>query len=228
MKITYEGHSCFYLEGSKKILIDPFFSANPLAVKTSREFSPDLILVTHGHDDHSGDAAEIAARTGAPIAAPVELARYLSRPGVRTMGFNQGGMLEYDNIRVKMTPAYHSSSITTEAGTFYAGLAAGYIIHMDGLALYHAGDTGLFGDMEKVIARQILDVAFLPIGDYFTMGPGDALTATHWLKAKTVIPMHYNTFPIIRQDAEAFAFTVKDRTESDCRVLKPGESWEVS
>ncbi len=227
MKIIYEGHSCFYLKGSKKLIIDPFLTGNPLAQRKPEEINPDYILITHGHDDHVGDAVEISSRSGAPIIAPVELARYLAGPGVRTIGFNQGGLMEIDKIKIKMTPAFHSSSINTSEGNCYAGLAAGYIIQMDGLNLYHAGDTGLFGDMEKVIARQILDIAFLPIGDYFTMGPADALTATHWLKAKTVIPMHYNTFPVIKQDVEAFALSVNSRTESRCKIFKPGESWAV-
>ena len=228
MKITFTGHAGFYLEGPQKILIDPFISENPNTPVKNKDLAPELILITHGHNDHLGDALEIAQNTGAPILTSFDLAKYLSRPGVNTIGINIGGTYSFKNTKIKMTQAWHSSSITMANGTFYGGTAAGFLIQTAGLTLYHAGDTALFGDMEKVIARTPIDVAFLPIGGHFTMGPDDALIAAHWLKARQIIPMHYNTFPLINQDAEAFALAVKDRTESNCLILKAGEWLEVA
>lgn len=223
MKITFVGHSCFYIEGSKTLLIDPFLEGNPLTDKKPADFMPDYILVTHGHSDHLGDAVQIARNCGAPVVSTVELVRWLEGEEIPTIGFNQGGTVDLGGVKVKMVPALHGSDIQTKSGYQYAGLACGYLIDIDDHLLYHAGDTGLFGDMEKVIGRRPLDIACLPIGGYYTMDPADALTATHWLKAKTVIPMHYNTFPNIRQDADAFAEAVENKTESNCEVLYPGE-----
>lgn len=229
MKLTFEGHACFSIEaGGTNILIDPYISGNPLCKKQPKDFHPDVILVTHAHGDHLGDALAIARRSGATLAGQVDLLHALDTEGVDTVAFNLGGSATVRGARVRMVPAWHGNTAQNADGTTrYAGVACGFIIeHADG-NIYHAGDTALFGDMGMVIARYQPACALLPIGDFYTMGPQDAVTAAHWLKAKYVIPMHYDTFPVIRQDAHAFRRQVEDKTESKCIVLAPGESWEL-
>jgi len=228
MKLTYEGHSCFTVEAEGlNLLIDPFISGNPSCKKKPEDFHPDLVLVTHGHYDHLGDAVEIARRCGATLVAPVELIRALDPQGVDTLAFNLGGCASVGNVHLIMVPAWHGSDVVTPEGPRYAGVACGYVIRADGVSIYHAGDTALFGDMASVLSRYNIDCALLPIGDFYTMGPRDAVTAAHWLKVKKTIPMHYNTFPVIEQDAAAFAHDLEDRTESRCTILQPGESCQL-
>lgn len=225
MRIKFLGHACVQVQGSKTILIDPFLSGNPAAAVGPNEVQADYILVTHGHGDHLGDTVEIAKRTGARVIAMVELANWLNGQGVDAMGMNVGGAYRFeDGLQVKVTPAWHSSQLPD--GT-PCGLAAGFIFWLDGLCFYHAGDTGLFGDMQQVIAPHNLDWAFIPIGDYYTMGPDDALTAAKWLNAKNYLPIHYNTFPLLRQDAGAFKAAVEAETPAECTVLAPGEAVEI-
>lgn len=223
MIISYEGHACFVLQGSKKIIIDPFLVSDIKAPQAYEDQDYDLILVTHGHRDHFGDAVRISKNSGAPIITVVELANILAAKGLNAVGFNIGGTYRSGEVRIKMTPALHSSSIRIDGQALYAGPPVGFIIRMDGLCIYYPGDTALFYDMATVIAREKIDRAFLPIGDYFTMGMRDAVTAADWLGAKKVIPMHYNTFPEITQNVNIFAQEIAEQTDSECIVMKPGE-----
>lgn len=206
MQIRYHGHSCLELKGKKAtIIIDPFITGNSHAKAVVEEIKVDYIYVTHGHGDHLGDTLQIAKMNKATVIAPYELATYLSWQGVNCHPLHIGGGYNFDFGRVKATPAYHGSSLV-DAGQreiIYLGMPSGVIIELDGKKVYHAGDTGLFGDM-KLLAREKLDFAFLPIGDNFTMGIDDALLAAEWINAKKVAPIHYDTFPMIKQDPELF------------------------
>lgn len=228
MKITFLGHACFLLEGSKRIIIDPFLTGNPLATKTPDEVEADYILVSHGHGDHIGDAITISQKTNAPIIAPFELATFCERKGATVHPMHIGGAFNFENVKVKLTPAWHGSAFIDDEGINYTGTPCGFLVWMDGECVYHAGDTGLFGDMKEVIGNyHKIDVALLPIGDNFVMGPEDAVIASKWLKAGTVIPMHYNTWPIIEQKDIEFQKLVESKTDSKCTILKPDQSFEA-
>lgn len=226
MKISYHGHSVVkILTGGKTILIDPFINGNSLTDLKVAEEKPDVILLTHAHNDHVGDTVELAQGSGAKVVAPVELANYLGTFGLDAVGMNLGGAKEFDFGTVKYTKAFHSSSYTTEEGNvIYGGMPAGILFKAEGKTIYHAGDTDLFGDMELIGNRHGIDVAFLPIGDFFTMGPEDAAYAAELLKAKSVVPIHYNTFPPIKQDPQEFKKLVK---ASEVRIMKAGDSFEL-
>lgn len=229
MRITYHGHATVTVETlGKRILIDPFFTGNPKADRRADEVEADLILLTHGHGDHSADAVSISKRTGAPIIAVFELAGLLRGKGATTQGVGLGGTYKFGDVRIKYTLAFHSSSLENEDETSfqYAGMPAGILIMAEGKRVYHAGDTALFSDMKEIGAISPPDLALLPIGDHFTMGPEDALLAAEWLKAKKVVPIHYNTFPLIAQDGDAFVVELKKRG-MDGAVLTAGESIEV-
>ncbi|XKE95971.1 metal-dependent hydrolase [Metaplanococcus flavidus] len=226
MKISYHGHSVVkIMTGGKTILIDPFIDGNKLCDLNSSKEKPDMILLTHAHNDHVGDTVDIAKENDCTVVAPVELANYLGTFGFETIGMNLGGAKEFDFGTVKYTKAFHSSSYTTEDGdVIYGGMPAGILFKAEGKTIYHAGDTDLFGDMELIGKRNNIDVAFLPIGDFFTMGPEDAAYAAELLKAKTVVPIHYNTFPPIKQDPEKFKELVKG---SEVKVMKAGDQFEI-
>ncbi|MDD4752464.1 MAG: metal-dependent hydrolase, partial [Desulfitobacteriaceae bacterium] len=227
MKISFEGQACVVIEGSKKIIIDPFLTGNPTATKKAEDMTADYILVSHGHGDHLGDTIAIAKRTKAKVIAPFELAKFCGNQGVDAHDMHIGGSHQFDGVRVKLTPAWHGSAFVNEEGIAFTGSPCGFLIWLDGKCLYHSGDTGLFSDMREIIGRfNKIDIAFLPIGDNYTMGPDDAVIAAEWLKAGTVIPIHYNTWPLIEQDPELFKQQVEKETESKCVVLKPGQSME--
>lgn len=229
MKISFLGHACVLIEGSKKIIIDPFLTGSPWAAAKAEEVEADYVLVSHGHGDHLGDAVDIAKQNKAQVIAPFELAAFCGNHGADVHGMHIGGAYTFDGVRIKLTPAWHGSAFVDESGEIFAtGNPCGFLIFMDGKCIYHSGDTGLFGDMEKIIGKyNKIDLAFLPIGDNFTMGPEDAVIAVDWLKAKTVVPIHYNTWPPIKQDPQLFKEKVEAVTKSKCVVLKPGEYMEI-
>jgi len=226
MKIAWHGHSVVTIEtdNGKRILIDPFITGNNLCDLDAETVPADVILLTHAHEDHVGDTEAIAKRTGALVVANVELAGYLEKKGLTTHGMQMGGQHEFDFGKVKMTPAIHGSALEINGLPFTLGLAAGFLLTIDGKVIYHAGDTALFSDMKLIGAGAPIDMAFLPIGDNFTMGPEDAATAAEYLQAACVVPIHYNTFPIIEQDPEKFC---EKLTVSKGIVPEPGQSIQV-
>jgi L-ascorbate metabolism protein UlaG (beta-lactamase superfamily) len=223
MRLTYFGHSCFLLETSRaRLLLDPCLTDNPLAPVKADAIACDFILCSHGHEDHTGDALEIAQRCDATIIANYEIAEYFAAKGAKTHGMNPGGAHAFPFGRVKLTLAHHTSSLNAGLNPVYMGVPCGLLIHADDRCVYHAGDTALFLDMQ-LIGRAGLDLALLPIGDNFTMGPEDALLALDFLKPKLAVPMHYNTWPVIAQDAQAFAASAAPHGHT-VRVMLPGES----
>jgi L-ascorbate metabolism protein UlaG (beta-lactamase superfamily) len=226
MKISFHGHSVVKVVTDKHtILIDPFITGNEMTDLKAENEKPDVILLTHGHNDHVGDTIELAKNNDALVVAPFELATYLSWQGVNTHPMHIGGAYEFDFGRVKLTQAFHGSSYETEDNQIiYTGMPAGILLTVGGKTLYHAGDTALFSDMKLIGERNTIDVAFLPIGDNFTMGPEDAAAAAEFLKAKTVVPMHYNTFPPIKQDPEKFISMLKDQ---EGKIMNAGDEFEL-
>ncbi|MCG7346026.1 metal-dependent hydrolase [Sporosarcina sp. ACRSL] len=226
MKISYHGHSVVKIETEgKTLLIDPFITGNELTDLVASEQTPDVILLTHGHNDHVGDTFEIAKRCNPLVVAPNELAVYLGMQNINAHGMNIGGSYTFNFGTVKYTQAFHSSSYTTDQNEFiYTGMPAGILFTAEGKTIYHAGDTSLFGDMALIGRRHQIDVAFLPIGDNFTMGPEDAAAAVELLNPKLVVPIHYNTFPPIRQNPETFKDLV---TAHEVNIMKPGDSLEL-
>ena len=217
MELTFLGHACFLLDdGTYKVIIDPYLSGNPLAAAKPEDIDVDFICVTHGHGDHIGDSVEIAQHTGAKVFCTVDLAGAVYQPaGVKAIGGNLGGTAAMPFGSVKIFPAIHGSGVA-------GGLACGFIIEMGGKKIYHAGDTALMADM-ALLEEEGIDAALLPIGDFYTMGPKDALRAVKMIRPGLTIPMHYNTFPAIRQDAQTFADSVT-AAGFTVKVLNPGES----
>jgi L-ascorbate metabolism protein UlaG (beta-lactamase superfamily) len=222
VEIRFLGHACFELsDGSARVLIDPFLSANPKAAVKPDEVDPTHILLTHGHVDHVLDAAEIAKRTGAACVALVETANWLGKQGVENVSDpNLGGTVRFDWGWVKLVQAFHSSETPDNKVTYASGL----VVNIGGATVYHLGDTCLFGDMKLIAQRTPVDVALVPIGGHYTMDREDAVVAAELIGAKTVIPCHYDTFPPIETDAQAFKSDVESKTSSKVVVLEPGES----
>ncbi|WP_410769077.1 metal-dependent hydrolase [Fontibacillus sp. BL9] len=228
MKFTFLGHSSVFIDtGEYKLIVDPFLTGNPAAAARADEIQADYVLLTHGHSDHIGDAENIARATGATIVGIVELADFFNAKGLKTVGMNLGGSFEFPFGKLTFTPALHSSSVQVDGTNVYLGVAAGILLDLDGFIIYHAGDTALFSDLKLIGDRRDIDLAFLPIGDYFTMGPEDALIAAQWLHPKHIVPVHYNTFGLIAQDGNHFVEELKKR-EIHGHALKPGESLETS
>lgn len=221
-RVRWLGHSCLLIESDgKNILIDPFLTGNPAAALKADQVPADFILISHGHGDHVGDAIAIAKRTGATVIANYEISEWLQKQGLKKVhGQQHGGSHAFAFGRVKLTLAFHGSMLPDGSN---GGNPCGFLITCnDGTRIYDAADTGLFGDM-KLIGEEDLDLAILPIGDNYTMGPDDAVRAVRLLQPKKVLPIHYNTFDLIKQDAEAWAERV--RRDGVCQpiVLKPGE-----
>lgn len=226
MRIHYVGHSTFIIEtSSHRLVIDPYFEQNPVSRMKAKDISCDFVLVSHGHDDHCADAVKLATRNDATIIANYEIAEFFAKQGAKTHAMNPGGAHEFPFGRVKLTQAIHTSSTEVDGVNRYMGVPCGLLISADGKNIFHAGDTALFSDL-KLYARPKLDVAMLPIGDNYTMGPDDALVAMGFLKPRVTIPMHYNTWPVIAQDADAFARRAK-RKKLKVQVMKPGEEIEL-
>jgi L-ascorbate metabolism protein UlaG (beta-lactamase superfamily) len=226
MKITYHGHSVVQIQtNGKSILIDPFINGNQLTDLKVEEVRPDVIILSHGHNDHVGDTVELAKKNNALVVANDELSTFLGWQGVTTHSMHIGGAYQFEFGKIKLTQAFHGSSYTTENNEIiYCGEPAGILFMNEGKTIYHAGDTALFSDMKLIGERHPIDVAFLPIGDNFTMGPEDAAYAARLLKAKTVVPIHFNTFPPIKQDPFKFIELLEDKNG---KVLQPGEAIEI-
>jgi L-ascorbate metabolism protein UlaG (beta-lactamase superfamily) len=225
IRLTWYSHACFLIEtNGTKLLTDPFLTGNPLAPVRADSVDADYILISHGHNDHVGDAVAIAKRTGATVISNFEIQGWFAERGVENVhGQHIGGGYNYPWGRVKLTIAHHGSCLPD--GT-YGGNPAGFLFYIEGKKLYHACDTGLFYDM-KLIGEEGIDLAILPIGDNFTMGPDDALRAVKLIEPRQVVPVHYDTFDLIKQDAHAWARRVESETSAKVKVLKPGEKLEL-
>ena len=223
--LTWYGHATLGLETAGiKLLIDPYFTGNPSATTTADKVTADYILVTHGHGDHLGDTLAIAGRCGAMVVSNAEISSWLGKQGLKTHGQHLGGGHTYPFGYLKLTLALHGSGLPDG---MYGGNPVGFLLTTtDQKKLYIAGDTGLFGDM-KLIGDEGIDLAVLPIGDNYTMGPDDALRAVKLLSPKHVIPYHYGTWDLIAQDPEAWAVRVRNETPAQVHVLKPGDTFNM-
>lgn len=230
-RVRWLGHSALLVESEgRSVLIDPFLTGNPTAAASADEVPADLILISHGHGDHVGDAVAIAKRTGATVASNYEISLWLQQPSQglpaeKVQGLQHGGSFLFENsVRVKLTLAFHGSALPDGSN---GGNPCGFVLTMpDRTRIYDAADTALFGDM-ALIGEEGIDLAILPIGDYYTMGPEDAVRAVKLLKPRFVLPIHYNTFPPIAQDAAAWAERVKAETSAQPVILQPGEWFNV-
>jgi L-ascorbate metabolism protein UlaG (beta-lactamase superfamily) len=228
MDIRFLGQACFELaEGDARVLVDPFLKPNnPVSPVTADEVEPTHILITHGHTDHFADAVGLAKRTGAHCVAIVEMADWLDEQGIEAISDpNLGGTVEFDWGWVKLVQAFHTNTI--QLAGVVIGPPAGLVINIGGTTVYHLGDTCLFSDLKLIAERTPVDVALIPIGGHYTMDRHDAVLAAEFVGAKTVIPMHYNTFPPIEADAGAFKADVESKTDSQVVILEPGESHTV-
>ena len=223
---TWLGHSAFQMDiDGHKVAVDPFLTGNPLAARKPDDVEAEIILLSHAHGDHLGDTVAIAQRTGATVVSNFEIGGWMGNKGVSASGQNHGGSYDYGFMQVKLTVAFHSSSFPDGS---YGGEPNGFIVSAkeSGQKMYFAGDTALFSDMQ-LIGEAGIDVAFLPIGDFFTMGPDDSIKAIRYIQPRFVAPMHYNTFDLIAQDGGKWANRVSSETSATPIVLDPGGSFTV-
>jgi len=227
LSITWFGHATFLLTspGGKRIVLDPWLQGNPKAPAGAKIDKADIICVTHGHSDHTTDVVPIARATGATVVGIFELANYFQGKGLKdVIGMSIGGTIEFKGLQISMTAAFHSSSVVEDGKTIYLGEPAGFVIRLeDGRAIYFAGDTGLFGDMRLIREMYAPEIAFLPIGDHYTMGPDGAARACDMLGVRQVVPMHYGTFPLLTGTPERLKKLVEPMG-TDVLVLTPGET----
>jgi L-ascorbate metabolism protein UlaG (beta-lactamase superfamily) len=222
MDIRFLGHSAFALsDGTATVLVDPFLTGNPKAAVSADEVDATTILLTHGHADHIGDTVAIAKRTGATVVAVPELANEIGAEGVDVLDPNLGGMVTLDWGTARYVPAWHTA--VSPAGTPHT--PAGIIIELGGKRIYHVGDTALFSDLKLVKRYGRIDVSLIPIGGHYTMDRFDAVTAAEWIGTDTVIPIHYDTFPPIETDAEAYRTDVQNAGFAEVEILAPGETF---
>jgi len=227
LSITWFGHATFLLTtpGGRRIVFDPWLTGNPKAPSNVKIDKADVICVTHGHSDHSGDVVAVARATGAPVVAIYELANWFQGKGLKdVIGMGVGGTVDVKGLKISMVPALHTSSIEEDGKVHYVGLATGFVVRLeDGRALYFAGDTSLFGDMRLIRDLHAPEIAFLPIGDHYTMDPAGAAKAVELLGVRQVVPMHYGTFPVLTGTPEELKKLVEARGV-DVLVLEPGET----
>jgi len=227
LSITWFGHATFLLitPGGKRIVFDPWLTGNPKAPSNAKIDKADVICVTHGHSDHTTDVVAIARATGAPVVAVFELANYFQGKGLKdVIGMGVGGTVDVKGLKISMVNAVHTSSIEEEGKVLYVGTATGFVLRLeDGRAVYFAGDTALFGDMRLIRELYAPEIAFLPIGDHYTMDPAAAAKAVEMLGVRQVVPMHYGTFPVLTGSPEELKKLVEPRGV-DVLVLKPGET----
>jgi L-ascorbate metabolism protein UlaG (beta-lactamase superfamily) len=227
-RVRWLGHACLLIESDgQHVLVDPFLTGNPVAALPADQVPADFILISHGHGDHVGDAVAIAQRTGATVISNYEISEWLKQPPrglTRVHGQQHGGGHAFAFGRVKLTLAFHGSALPDGAN---GGNPCGFLFYLkDGKKIYDAADTALFGDM-KLIGEEGIDLAILPIGDNYTMGPDDALRAVRLIQPRKVLPIHYNTMPLIQQDAAAWANRIRNETQALPVILQPGEWVEV-
>jgi len=222
LTITWYSHACFLIETDKaRLLVDPFITDNPLSPVKADEMQVNFILVSHGHGDHVGDTVSIAKQTGAMVISNYEIQNWIVSQGVENVHpMHIGGGFDFPWGRVKLTIAQHGSALPDGS---YGGNPCGFLFYIDGKKIYHACDTGLFYDM-KLIGEEGIDLAILPIGDNFTMGPDDGLRAVKLIEPKQVVPIHYDTFDVIKQDPHTWAVRVEKETSTQVKVMTPGES----
>ena len=224
VKFSYYGHAAFLLDdGTNRVLVDPFLTGNPTASIAANEAACDFILLTHAHGDHLGDAPSIAARTGAAIVAIPEVISICEGQAcaeIKSHPMNIGGSLDLPFGKVRMTFAQHSAGVA-------GGIACGFVIYIGGKVVYYSGDTALFSDMQLIGRKDAIDYAVLPIGDNYTMGLEDAAMAAQWLNASHVIPIHYDTWPIIAQEVNHYKEVTEAMTRARVNIVAPGETIEL-
>jgi L-ascorbate metabolism protein UlaG (beta-lactamase superfamily) len=227
LSITWFGHATFVLgsPAGRRIVFDPWLTGNPKTPAGAKIDKADVICVSHGHSDHTGDVVAVARATRAPVVAVFELANYFQAKGLKeVIGMGVGGTVDVTGLKISMTPALHTSSIEEDGNVQYVGLATGFVVRMeDGRAIYFAGDTALFGDMRLIRDMHAPEIAFLPIGDHYTMNPAAAAKACEMLGVRQVVPMHYGTFPVLTGSPDELKRLVEPMG-IDVLVLKPGET----